>query len=176
MNTSRSAIRIPLALMLLLGIGGALAARTLPERVQVSWAPLEQLSEVKDNPLQHGWLRPKDWMEGLSDHLRQRADRLLPPGQKLDVTITDIKLAGAYEPWRRSDLQEIRFLTDLHPPRIDLHYKLIASDGSTIREGDSKLRDNAYLQHAVANTSDSLAYDKRLIDDWLRREFAPDRS
>jgi DUF3016 family protein len=170
-----NAIRTLSAVTILLA-GQALAAPALPERIQVSWAPTEQLSEVKDNPFQHGWLRPKDWMQSLSEYLRKRADYVLPQGQHLDVTITDIKLAGAYEPWRRSELQEVRFLTDLHPPRIDLHYRLSASDGSTIREGDSKLRDNAYLQRTVANQSDSLAYDKRLIDDWLRREFAAPRS
>jgi Protein of unknown function (DUF3016) len=156
-------------------LAGSLASArdnaSLPARVQVAWAPAETLSEVKDNPLQRGWLRPADWMKSLGDYLRTRGDVILPAGQQLQVTIDDIKLAGDFEPWRRAAAQDIRFLTDLHPPRIDLHYKLIANDGSTIREGQGRLRDLSYLQRTVPTSTDPLRYDKRLIDDWLRKEF-----
>ncbi len=142
-------------------------------RVDVAWAPTDTLSEVKDNPMQRGLLKPADWMKSLGDYLRLRADRILPPGQQLQVTIDDIKLAGNYEPWHGPDSQDIRFMRDLYPPRIDLHYKLLASDGSLIRDGKDKLRDIAYLQRIAPTTStDPLRYDKRLIDDWLKREFA----
>jgi hypothetical protein len=167
MNTIRtlSAITVMLA-------SYAFAAPALPERIEVNWAPDQQLSEVKDNPIQRGWLRPEDWQKTLGDYLRLRADRLLPAGQRLQIGIDDIKLAGSFEPWHGPAADDIRLLKDIYPPRIDLHYKLLAADGSTIREGTSKLRDMAYLQHAVANSSDAFAYDKRMIDDWLRREFA----
>jgi hypothetical protein len=157
-------------------IGGSLphvrASEPAPSRAQVVWAPVETLSEVKDNPLQRGSMQAKDWMKTLGDYLRARADVVLPPGQQLQVTIDDIKLAGDFEPWRGPAAQDIRFLTDLHPPRIDLHYTLLASDGSTIREDRSRLRDLSYLQRTVPTTTDPLRYDKRLIDDWLRKEFA----
>jgi Protein of unknown function (DUF3016) len=154
----------------------ARAADVAPTRVDVSWAPAADLAEVKDNPMQRGWLRSDDWMKSLGDYLRKRADLVLPPGEQLQVSIRDIKLAGDFEPWRRPDAQDIRFLTDLHPPRIDLHYKLVADSGATIREGDAKLRDLVYLQRTVPNSTDPLRYDKRLIDDWLRKEFAHNQS
>ena len=103
-------------------------------RVQVTWAPDQQLSEVKDNPMQRGWLKPKDWEKSLGDHLVKRADRLLPPGQQLQVTIDDVKLAGAFEPWQGPAAQDIRFLKDIYPPSMDLHY-LPGADGRTVREG-----------------------------------------
>jgi hypothetical protein len=30
----------------------------------------------------------------------------------------------------------------------------------------------AYLQHTTPTSTDQLRYDKRMIDDWMRREFA----
>lgn len=152
------------------------AKEPLPTRVQVAWAPTDQLSEVKDNPMRRGWLRPDDWKQTLGDYLRKRADLKLPAGQQLEVTVNDIKLAGDFEPWRGPSAQDVRFLTDLYPPRIDLHYKLIASDGNTIREGDSKMRDLAYLQRTVPTSTDPLRYDKRLIDDWINQEFVRNQS
>ena len=155
----------------LVAIAAAPASAPPPERVQVAWAPTETLSEVKDNPMQRGWLRPKDWTHDLGDHLRKRADLVLPAGEQLKVTIDDIKLAGAYEPWRGPEAQDIRFLRDLYPPRMDLHYSLTGADGTIIREGQSRLRDGAYLQHTVTTSTDPLRYDKRMIDVWLRKEF-----
>lgn len=154
-----------------LSLAASAAPSPPPERIQVSWASAEKLSEVRDNQMQRGWLRTEDWQKQLSDELRKRADRMLPEGQQLQVSISDIKLAGAFEPWHRTSNQDIRYMKDIYPPRIDLHYRLLASDGSTIREGDAKLRDGAYLQRAAANSTDALRYDKRLIDDWLRREI-----
>jgi len=144
------------------------------DRVQVTWAPAETLSEVKDNPINRGWLRTNEWEETLGNHLRTRADRLLPPDQKLQVTVNDIHLAGSFEPWRGPGLEDARILKDIYPPRMTLHYRLLAENGTTVREGDAKLWDGSYLQRAIpTDSTDPLRYDKRLIDDWLRKEFGP---
>ncbi|MGH8122093.1 MAG: DUF3016 domain-containing protein [Rudaea sp.] len=170
--SSRSLVLLATVFFALAACPALVRARApLPERIQVAWAPTATLSEVKDNPMHRGWLRPEDWQKSLGEYLRKRADLKLPPGEQLQVTINDIKLAGDFEPWRGPNAQDIRFMTDLYPPRIDLHYKLLGSDGSTIREGDSKLRDMAYLQRTVPLSNDPLGYDKRLLDDWISKEF-----
>ena len=119
------------------GISNSAFARTeLPERVQVTWAPPADLTEVQDNPMQYGILRPADWMQALGDYMRLRADRVLPAGQQLHVTIQDITLAGSFEPWHvhAPGLDDARFVKDIYPPRLKLHYTLMASDGSILRE------------------------------------------
>ena len=145
--------------------------KVLPERVQVSWAPLEKLSEVKDNPVWRGWLKPEEWQRMLTEHLRKRADAVLPPGERLEVIIDDIKLAGDYEPWRGPNLQDVRFMKDIYPPRLDLHFRLLGADGAQIRDGEAKLRDMSYLMRSLPNSNDPLRYDKRQIDEWLNKEF-----
>jgi len=41
-----------------------------------------------------------------------------------------------------------------------------------IDEGERKLRDMMYLNNVnVLSNTDSLRYEKRMIDDWARREF-----
>jgi hypothetical protein len=175
-NSRSLGILASACLALAAGITPALARDPLPERVQVAWAPDSQLSEVKDNPISRGWLKPEDWKKSLSEHLRKRADQTLPPGEQLQVTVNDIKLAGAYEPWHGPNMQDVRIMKDLYPPRVDLHFKLLAADGTTIREGDGKLRDLTYLQNAVPFNNDPLRYDKRLLDEWLNREFVRKQS
>lgn len=143
-----------------------------PARIQVTWAPTEQLSELKNNPPNRGWLRPDQWMQSLGDSLRKSADRILPPGQQLRVHVDDISLAGRYEPFYRPGQQDVRIMRDVYSPWMNLHFVLLAADGSTIREGDAKLSDGAYLRRSVPGSpTDPLRYDKRMIDEWLRREF-----
>jgi hypothetical protein len=148
-----------------------------PSRVEVTWAPFETLSEVKQNQMQRGWLRPEEWTKQLGNYLSERASARLPPGQQLEVVIDDIKLAGDFEPWRGPRAQDIRVMKDIYPPRIDLHYRLIGADGKPLCESQSKLRDLSYLQNNVIPTdTDPLRYDKHMIDTWIRTEFRGDKT
>ncbi len=157
-------------LMFVAGIAIAQDKDALPSRVQVHWAPAGSLSEVKNNQTQRGWMRPDEWMKILGDYLRKRADEILPAGQQLEVWIDDIDLAGSFEPWHGPNAQDIRFMRDRYPPRMDVHYRLTDANGA-VHEGVRKLRDSAYLQKSITTSTDPLRYDKRLISDWLRRDF-----
>lgn len=42
---------------------------------------------------------------------------------------------------------------------------------AVVAEGERKLVDHGFLMGANLNNTDNLRYEKRLIDDWLRREF-----
>lgn len=173
MNTMQRFAFLTLSATAVLTTGFAVAApapAATDSRVEVTWNPPDELSEVR-RAVRPQRQPPLEWLEKLAAHLRQRADPMLPAGERLKVTITDIKLAGDYEPWHGPRFDEVRIVKDIYPPRIDLHYALIGSDGTTLREGDAKLRDPAFLSRSSANDSDSLRYEKRLLDDWLRREF-----
>jgi hypothetical protein len=163
--------------MLAAAMGLAGMASADPSRVTVNWAPADQLTEVKQNPMERGQLRVKDWESALTAYLQKRADKQLPPGQRLEVTFDDIKLAGDYEPWHSPQAQDIRFMKDIYPPRATLTYKLTDADGRTIREGTSKLLDMAFMERSMpAADTDRLRFDKRMLDDWLRKEFRDDRT
>ena len=146
-------------------------------RVTVTWAPTDQLSEVKQNQAKRGWQKPAEWEKTLGDYLRRVASERLAPGETLDVTIDDIKLAGDYEPWHSPQATDIRFMKDIYPPRVDLHYRLTDASGKTIRESSAKLRDLSYLQNvSMPNDTDPLRYDKHLLNDWVRKEFRTDKT
>src|SRR3546814_6438044 len=63
-------------------------------------------------------------------------------------------------------------MRDVYPPRITLDFKLVGADGNVLAQGTRELSDIAYLQRgSLLADSDQLRYEKRLIDDWLRKEF-----
>ena len=149
------------------------APRSLPVDgpVSVQWGDPAQFSEIRLSNDRWEAVRG-DWVRDIAQYIRKRAVRQLPPGDRLEVNITDIKRAGDYEPWRGGQASSIRYMRDLYPPRIELDFKLLGSDGRVVSEGSRKLTDLAYLSHIANPTnSDPLRYEKQLLDDWLRKEF-----
>ncbi|MEO8994110.1 MAG: DUF3016 domain-containing protein [Rhodanobacter sp.] len=139
-------------------------------RVSVTYANPQTFSENRQFGAQDR-RRGSHYLEPLKAHLIKRATRMLPPNDRLDVTITDIKLAGAYEPWRSLRYGDVRIMRDIYPPRIDLTFKLLDANGTVLREGSRKLRNINFLHGGLATLGDSdpLRYDKALLSDWLRR-------
>jgi hypothetical protein len=111
----------------------------------------------------------------LREHLESLGLQYLPSEQQLKIDILDIDLAGRFEPWRYQGY-DVRYLRDITWPRIKLQYTLL-EDGQVISNADVALSDMNYLQHGNRYFhSDRLRYEKRLLDDWFRKEFKLDRT
>ncbi|MGO1072519.1 DUF3016 domain-containing protein [Lysobacter sp. CA199] len=149
------------------------APRALPEQgpVSVRWQNPEQFTEIR-NSRNRFEARRGNWVEQLAQYVRTRAQRQLPPGERLEVDITDIKRAGDFEPWHGPQFDDTRFVRDIYPPKIALSFKRLDASGQVIEEGQRNLRDMSFLMGPrVVSDSDPLRYEKRLIDDWLYGEF-----
>ncbi|MGE8216504.1 hypothetical protein D3C87_805400 [compost metagenome] len=171
------------ALACLLVIGTAAAApRTVTDPkapralsaegpVQVQWTDPAQFTEIRSSTNRFEAERG-DWVQQLAKYVRTAAGKQLQPGQQLEVTITDIKRAGDYEPWHGPRSNDIRVLRDVYPPRITLTYTLKDAQGQVLGEGERKLTDNGYLHNiGMQSDTDPLRYEKRLLDDWVRRDL-----
>lgn len=150
------------------------APRSLPAEgpVSVRWEDPAQFSEIRRSHNRNE-SRRGNWVEQLAEHLRTRAERQLPAGQRLEVDITDVERAGDFEPWHGPQLYDTRVIRDIYPPRIDLTFKRVDANGNVIAEGERRLRDMSFLMGARStNENDPLRFEKALIDRWLRNEFA----
>ena len=111
-------------------------------------------------------------MGDIEKYLVTTAAPRLAPGQRLEVTVTNVDMAGDIEDWRGPGRCDVRIMKDTYPPRIDLSFRLLDGSGSEIRAGARKLRDSNYLVDAgPANSTDHLRYEKALLGDWLRVEL-----
>ena len=109
--------------------------------------------------------------QSLTRHVRERAGRVLPEGQKLEISFIRIERAGRVEPWRGPAAYDVRIVRDIYPPRIDLSFRLLAADGSTLASGERELRDPVFLSRAGPYANDPLRFEKALLDDWVRETF-----
>ncbi|MGV8923295.1 MAG: DUF3016 domain-containing protein [Thermomonas sp.] len=175
---------LPLAAALMLGLAscastgqtGMLAAdapRALPESgpVSVTWNDPETFTEFRQSS--NRWAASEgDWLQDLAQHMRKRAQQQLVPGEHLELTIVDIERAGRYEPWHRPDMQNVRIVRDMYPPRMTVAFRLHDATGAVVDEGERKLSDPAFLLNvSPINVTDPLRYEKRMVDAWLRREL-----
>lgn len=140
--------------------------------VTVSWTDPHAFSEIRYSRNRFEAERG-DWVRGIARHLAKRAAGALGPGEHLDVVITDIELAGDFEPGAgRSD--GVRIVRDIYPPRIDLSYTLYDASGDVADSGERSLRDIGFLhrQAGTVGSGDPLRHEKRLVDAWVRDELA----
>ncbi|HEY5972329.1 MAG TPA: DUF3016 domain-containing protein [Pseudoxanthomonas sp.] len=180
-----SALLVGLALACLLA--GSAAARTrnvtdadaprsLPAEgpVGVSWSDPAQFTEIRYS--HNRWESQRgNWVAKLAEHLRKSTEKALPAGQRVEFNITDIKLAGDYEPWRSPNAHDVRIVRDIYPPRMTFIFTRYGADGQVIGQGERKLVDMGFLASGSRLDSDPLRYEKRMVDDWVRRELKPDR-
>ena len=150
------------------------APRALPDdgRVAVAWADPAGFTELRRSANRYDAARGP-WLTDLAQHLRKRAEAALPANERLELTIVDIDRAGDYEPWHGVALHDTRIMRDIYPPRMTVQFRQLDADGKVVAEGERKLSDPAYLMGIQPlNDSDPLRYEKRMIDSWVRREFA----
>jgi hypothetical protein len=141
------------------------------DQVKVSWTDPEQFTELRyDRHFQQP--RPESWLTEFQKTLVRRGDRVLQPGQHLEVTITDVKLAGKIEPWRGAGASQVRVVKSIYPPQIKLRFSLTDADGRVLDSGERTLRDMDFLSRGTnANSGDTYRFEKRMLKEWVDKEF-----
>jgi len=106
-------------------------------------------------------------LKDLTDHF-VKLGKELPAGQDLKVEVLDIDLAGREYPNSRGrDIRILKGSADW--PSMHLRYSLEAN-GQVIGSGDAQLNDMMYMNRMQNYTdSDSLRYEKRMIDEWFEK-------
>jgi hypothetical protein len=171
-----SPVRWCLAGLFSLVAAGAFAAAVpaaAPAAVTVTFDHPDRYTDLKEsaNDTENDWGQ-KDYLPQFQEHLVKEATRLLAPGQHLAITVTDIDLAGDFEPWRGPQFSDVRIVKDIYIPRIKLTFKLTDAAGAVVKEGERNLSDMAFQMRMTNGfASDPLRYEKQMLTDWLRDEF-----
>jgi len=150
--------------------------RELPAQgpVSVSWTDPAQFSDIRSS--HNRWEAERgNWVHDLAAYLRKEAEKDLKPGQTLEVHFTDMHRAGEYEPWHGPSADHIRIMKDIYPPRLTFDFTLRDADGRVVDQGQRKLTDTSYLMGASPMDRDPLRFEKRMIDQWSRRELGNQR-
>jgi len=133
--------------------------------VQVNFVKPETFVDIKDN---NGFSDPSV-LKDIEAHLVAQAQKYLP-GRDVRINVTDVDLAGHVEPIGRN-WAWVRVMRTVTLPSISLNYEVREGD-KVVQQGKAELRDMNY-QDGFMNyfSSDTLRYEKRMMDRWFQSEF-----
>ncbi len=170
MNSPRLLLLAALGLAAVAVVSAFDPAKGLPRTEVVFFEP-EKFTDVRDSSFGDSEKARDATLGELRTYLIKQANRLLAPGQQLKITVTDVDLAGEFEPWRGSQWNDVRIVKDIYPPDIKLAFQLTDAEGQVLKQGDRNLRDLGFMMKLSIDRNDPLRYEKSLLDDWLREEF-----
>jgi hypothetical protein len=102
-------------------------------------------------------------------------ERYVPTGMQIEIKVTDIDLAGAFEPWRGPQFAYVRIIRNIYPPRLSLEFRLTDNSGNVVSAGKREISDIAYQARLVRPSDDYLRYEKDIVRDWFHNEFSGQR-
>lgn len=140
-------------------------------RIDVVFKDPDKFTDAKDGGFSTD--KGRDWiLLEIKSFIETQASRYLPAGQKLQITFTDIDLAGDFEPWRTPPVNDVRIVKDIYPPRFEFTFKITdEKTGAVLKEGAENIRDLAFMSRLVIDRNDSLKYEKDMLKDWMRSEL-----
>ncbi|MCB5187104.1 DUF3016 domain-containing protein [Methylobacillus caricis] len=145
------------------------SATELPKPpVTVEYISPEKFTDVSS--IDHGPPN-SSYLDQLSKHVMKKAATYLSQGEQLTISITDIDMAGGFEPWRTPG-NDIRMIRHIYPPRIELAYQLYDAGGELLKEGKERLINLNYQLNMLPASTDTMRHEKALMDDWLAKLFA----
>jgi Protein of unknown function (DUF3016) len=110
-------------------------------------------------------------LDAIAKFMQEMGEETIPRDMNLDIRVTDVDLAGNFEPWRGPQSDQVRITNQLYPPLFALEFRLIDARGQVIQSGKRDLSDLNYQLRTFYPMDDYLRYEKDLLRHWFRAEF-----
>lgn len=139
--------------------------------VKITWQSPDKYTDIKSSGELQSRYEQRAF-ESMTKQLNKLADKVLTNGEKLELTVTNVDLAGDVRPTFGAGPNDIRVLKDIYPPRIAFSYRLIKGD-KVVLSGEEKLKDMNYLGGIQPLRQESFMYENQMLKQWFNRTFAP---
>jgi hypothetical protein len=152
---------------------------SVPATAMAGEAKMSLLNPDKFTDIKPGNGTDKSFRKGLERAFTQelaKSAKALPAGQVLEVTFTDIDLAGEVDPVDMPGGYQLRLLMDVYFPRLQFDYRVLDASGAVVSEQKGvELKDMSYLSGPrSATTSTSFYYETRMLRDWFKKTLLGD--
>jgi hypothetical protein len=154
-------------------------ALAIPAAAMAGEAKMSLLNPDKFTDIEPGNGTDKSFRKGLERAFTEelsKSAKALPVGQTLEVTFTDIDLAGEVDPVDMPGGYQLRLLKDVYFPRLQFDYRVLDASGAVVSEQKGvELKDMSYLSGPrSATTSTSFYYETRMLRDWFKKTLLGD--
>ncbi|MCV2217659.1 DUF3016 domain-containing protein [Thauera sp. Sel9] len=143
-----------------------------PPQVTVEFVKPEGYIDVG----RYGYDRERN-LKTLERHFATEGKRCLKPGERIEVRVLDVDLAGRQEWWHHGN-DNLRVMTDITWPRLEFEFTRHAADGTALESGRERLRDMNYLRRSawVRHDGKPLPYEQAMLRDWFDKRFCRPQS
>ncbi len=142
--------------------------------VDITWQNPEDYSDVRPTNESRKRFRERTFRR-LDEYINELSERF-PEGQKLEMTVTNLDLAG--QVWPASFVgfghsgSDVRLVKRIDIPRMNFSYKLTDASGALVKEGEVKLKDMGFQDSLRGRLKqETLQYEKNMIREWFDDEF-----
>ena len=102
--------------------------------------------------------------------MRSNLNGMVGENRVLELTITDIDMAGDVQPWRNRHNQDIRYVESIYPPRMKFSYVLRDANGTELASGEESIRDLSFdLRVRPISMNEPFRYELEMLTDWVRK-------
>ena len=111
-------------------------------------------------------------LTNLERYFKKEAERRLSEGSVLTMKVTQLDLAGDFEPWNNRNFDDIRIIKSIYPAIIEFEYQYADAEGNVVAEGSERLKDDILpgnLSAQFTGRTESYPYIKTLVKDWMRK-------
>ena len=99
-----------------------------------------------------------------------RLQNIVGEDRVLELTITDIDMAGDIQPWRNRNYSDIRYVQGAYPPRMSFSYVLRDANGNEIASGEEHIRNLSFdFDLHTTGRHRSFHYELNMLEDWARK-------
>jgi len=169
-NVTASWLLVP-ALMVFSGatLAQKSTAETAETKVEITWQDPKSYTDVRPSNESRKSFRNRVF-KSLDEYFNKLAEAL-PEGQTLEVTVTDLDLAGQVWPTMRAGAFDIRIIDTVYIPRMEFSYQLKEGD-KVVKSADVKIKEMAFMNRiSRARSNDPFRYEKDMIKRWFDDEF-----
>ncbi|GAA0374553.1 hypothetical protein GCM10009092_43480 [Bowmanella denitrificans] len=142
--------------------------------VEINWQDPDRYTDVHPANESRVKFRERTFAE-IQEYVEKLAEKL-PDGQKLQLNVTNLDLAGQVWPGSFVGLNspsDVRLIKRIDIPRMKFDYKLLDASGEQIKGEEVDLKDMSFQDRVnPLFNSESLRYEKNMIREWFNEAFA----
>lgn len=135
--------------------------------LKLNWGDMKKFTDVVTTDVNQ---------DDFEKHLKQEFLKMLtkqaqqlPAGQTLELTISDIDLAGHVPPETISTGRTLRIVKQAYWPRISFEYSLVDKDGKLLLSGKEDLKDMGFLNWIrKVNQSNEFDFEENMLKKWMK--------
>ncbi|GLX78987.1 hypothetical protein tinsulaeT_23270 [Thalassotalea insulae] len=147
-----------------------LTPATLAATTKVKWTNPDDYHDIYAGE-EHRAKFKAQVFSSLEKHFAKLAQQL-PEGQRLNIEVTDLDLAGDVH---IGGIRRIRIIKELFYPRIEFSYQLFDSSNHIISSDKINLKDMNFMYGSTLRyRNERFGYEKRMLDDWFKKTFSDD--